>query len=175
MSEETMEEWLRDKLVFLNEEYQRGFGYGDVYESQYLCYLECLAVAKGQDPENFWNDWKAVIRATGKLSPDEVLLPMNRIVGDDRPALIKALEGFKRRWVDGPTPRRAVPKTTTPKVEVQEAPEVPEVQEVALPETPSGEPPKLGTGRPEGLGKKGKRGKRADYVGDGSIFDLMGG
>lgn len=167
-------EWLRDKLDSLSEEYRIGFGYGDIYESQYLCYLECLAMVRGIDPETFWEDWKAVCRATGKLTTQEMLLPMNRILGDDRPALIKALEGFKRRWVDGPTPRRAVPKTEVlPQASPAPAPEAVEEPEVSAPAPPTGEPPKLGTGRPEKLGKKGK-GKRVNHDEDGSILDLLG-
>lgn len=155
MSDE-LQGWLRGKLTFLSGQYRQGAGYGDIFESQYLCYLECLLAVRGQDPSTMWEAWKDRIREFAHVPEGEPVLAMNRQVGDDRPALIEELEAFKRRLVDGPSPRtvlRAEDLAPQPAAE------------------PVG-PPKLGTGRPEKV-KKGTRGKVVAADQDG-VFELFG-
>ena len=162
MSDErlTYPEWIRTKIQGVTEGYQKGEGYGDIFESQYLCYLECLVASRGFDPTGMWDGWRERIKVVAKLKKKDPVLAMNRYIEGDQGKLIAELDAFKTKWTDGPSPRKFVVKT-----EKLVAPQV----KKADPEE-SG-PPKLDLGRP---GTK-KKTKKAAPPKDDSIFDLFGG
>lgn len=54
-----MQKWLQKKLDRLRIEFKAGGGTPMIFEAQYLCYLECLAVARGEKPAKFWDRYTA--------------------------------------------------------------------------------------------------------------------
>jgi hypothetical protein len=185
----TYSEWVATKIQEIVKAFEGGEGYGDIFESQYLVYLECLVASRGRDPTSLWDSWRSRIRSVAALSKGDTVQGMNRYLRDRttgtllRTALVTELESFRQRWCpDGP------PVSEASKVEVQnqEPPRSPEdskeeaeilinleqvvAPKAVSPENPLGDtPPKLGTGRPE---RKSRKQKSAETGND--LFDLFG-
>lgn len=106
-------QWVREKLALLIEEYREGHGYGDIYESQFLCYLECWMVLEKYDAERMWELWKDRIR-TKMSDPTAEVLPMNQTLGEiNREDLIQELLAFQNQMVVAPP----LTKVSTPQPE----------------------------------------------------------
>lgn len=161
---DTLMEWLLGKFPQLVAEYKKGLGYGDIFESQYLCYLECLVAVRGSDPAGMWDAWKARIRENSGAPEGTPILAMNRQYGDDRDGLIEELEAFRRRLTDAPLPHAVIHAAEVPAVlEPEPEPEPTAPVPAAV--------PKLGTGRPEKV-PRGQRRKPA--VPEPGVFDIFG-
>jgi len=111
-----MEAWLRAKLDKLAKDYRGGSGFPLIFESQYLCYLECYAKIRGTDPSDFWVKYKADCQ---KDTPkgQRVLGHYNRILGRDD--LADRVLQFRAQF-EGP--KVAIHKITEPKPEPKPEP-----------------------------------------------------
>ena len=96
--------WLSAKLQAITAEYIGGDGYGDVYESTFLAYLECLVAARKGDPGKVWTAHLARVDA---IRGEEPAQPLNRLL-PDRQALVDELKALERQLVGGPVSKQFI-------------------------------------------------------------------
>ena len=167
----TYPEWISQNLDGISEAFLKGMGYGDIFESQYLCYLECLVASRGLDPAGMWKAWSDRVRVVASLKDTEKVQALNRYL-KDKAKLVEELVAFRTKWAEGPTPHSYAIKMekqedpTPKKAKVKSKKAEPKKAE------PKKDPPKLGTGRPEKT--KPKKKPEPTYTGEG-LFDLFGG
>lgn len=100
-----MRAWLEDKLKVITQEFLDGGGYGDVFEAQYLVYLECIEATRGGDPNRVWVRWRDHI---GELLVDgQEPMALNHLL-KTRQELVDALLRLKRSF-SGPSRARFIP------------------------------------------------------------------
>ena len=123
-----MQAWLQRKLDKIEKDFRGGGGIPMVFESQYLCYLECYAVARGGDPVAFWTRYEVeCLKDTPKGKA--VRGHYSRI--EDRDKLVERITQFRDQF-EGPnwkTPIQAPPakpkrktRAKKPKVWAQKKP-----------------------------------------------------
>ena len=74
--------WLLKKLDNLEGEWRAGSWYMDLFESVFLCYLECWLVIERRPTEELWQAWEARCRA--RLPKGAELVGMNRMLDEDK-------------------------------------------------------------------------------------------
>ena len=94
-----MQDWLREKLDQLDKDFRGGHGFPMIFESQYICYLECYARARGIPPADFWDRYTTECK---KDTPKgkTVLGHYSRIT--DRDKLADRILQFRRHF-EGPS------------------------------------------------------------------------
>lgn len=105
-----MTAWLASKLDKITADFRQGHGNAVIYESQFLCYLECYVAAREGDPAEVWKKYEASAK---EASPEggQVLAHSYRIKNRDE--LADWLVTFRRSF-EGPRKKTVSALNTKP-------------------------------------------------------------
>ena len=95
-----MRQWLTSKLEHITKEFLEGGGYGEVYEAQFIAYLDC----RESHLPDFWERFKTACDAR---TPEGQEPRCFAFYIEDRQELVDALAEFARQF-DGPRATRVV-------------------------------------------------------------------
>jgi hypothetical protein len=110
--------WLRTKMDLLTEEFLSGGGWGQLYEAQFLVYLECFVVARGGDGSTVWTKLRELRQME---TPEGEEVRGYSHVLDDRKELATALTIYHARF-DTPQATKLQPEPIErPKTEAEQA------------------------------------------------------
>jgi len=99
MPDVDFKQWAWKKLNQLAADFKAGNGDPMIFESQYLCYLECYVVACGVDTEQFWNRYLADCKK--EEAPDSKVTLGHYFRIKDRGKLIERILQFREQF-EGP-------------------------------------------------------------------------